>query len=57
MHWAYDAALALRYRNGCRTLVTLGLSSNITWVTGANARRDHEVDPTFIGCRILVDKP
>jgi len=33
MHWAYDAALALRYRNGCRTLITLGLFSNITWVT------------------------
>ncbi len=33
MHWAYDAALALRYRNGCRTLISLGLFSNITWVT------------------------
>jgi long-chain acyl-CoA synthetase len=33
MHWAYDAAIALRYRNGCRTLITLGLFSNITWVT------------------------
>ena len=33
MHWAYDAALALRYRNGCRTLFTLGLFSNISWVT------------------------
>jgi acyl-CoA synthetase (AMP-forming)/AMP-acid ligase II len=33
MHWAYDAALALRYRSGCRTLITLGLFSNITWVT------------------------
>ena len=33
MHWAYDAALALRYRSGCRTLFTLGLFSNISWVT------------------------
>ncbi len=33
MHWAYDAGLALRYRNGCRTLFTLGLFSNISWVT------------------------
>ncbi len=33
MHWAYDAGLALRYRSGCRTLITLGLFSNITWVT------------------------
>jgi acyl-CoA synthetase (AMP-forming)/AMP-acid ligase II len=33
MHWAYDSALALRYRNGCRTLFTLGLFSNISWVT------------------------
>jgi len=33
MNWAYDAALALRYRNGCRTLLSLGLFSNISWVT------------------------
>ncbi len=33
MHWAHDVALALRYRNGCRTLFTLGLFSNISWVT------------------------
>ena len=33
MHWAYDAALALRYRSGCRTLLTLGLFSNISWVS------------------------
>ncbi len=33
MHWAHDAALALRYRNGCRTLFTLGLFSNISWVS------------------------
>ncbi len=32
MYWAYDTALALRYRNGCRTLLTLGLFSNISWV-------------------------
>jgi len=32
MHWAYDAALALRYRSGCRTLCSLGLFSNISWV-------------------------
>jgi acyl-CoA synthetase (AMP-forming)/AMP-acid ligase II len=33
MHWAYDAAVALRYRSGCRTLVSLGLFSNISWVS------------------------
>jgi acyl-CoA synthetase (AMP-forming)/AMP-acid ligase II len=33
MRWAYDAALALRYRSGCRTLFTLGLFSNISWVS------------------------
>ena len=32
MHWACDAALALRYASGCRTLVSLGLFSNISWV-------------------------
>jgi acyl-CoA synthetase (AMP-forming)/AMP-acid ligase II/pimeloyl-ACP methyl ester carboxylesterase len=33
MSWAYDCALALRYRSGCRTLCSLGLFSNITWVS------------------------
>jgi acyl-CoA synthetase (AMP-forming)/AMP-acid ligase II len=33
MNWAYDAALALRYRSGCRTIFSLGLFSNISWVT------------------------
>jgi len=33
MHWAYDAAIALRYRSGCRTLCSLGLFSNISWVS------------------------
>ncbi len=33
VHWAYDAALALRYRSGCRVLCSLGLFSNITWVS------------------------
>ncbi|HUO78974.1 MAG TPA: AMP-binding protein [Steroidobacteraceae bacterium] len=33
MHWAYDCALALRYRSGCRTLCSLGLFSNISWVS------------------------
>ena len=33
MHWAYDAAVALRYRGGCRTLISLGLFSNISWVS------------------------
>jgi acyl-CoA synthetase (AMP-forming)/AMP-acid ligase II len=33
MHWAYDCALALRYRHGCRTLCSLGLFSNISWVS------------------------
>jgi acyl-CoA synthetase (AMP-forming)/AMP-acid ligase II len=30
--WAYDLALALRYHGGARTLVTIGLYSNISWV-------------------------
>ena len=30
--WAYDMALALRYHGGARTLCSLGLYSNITWV-------------------------
>ena len=29
--WAYDLALALRYRSRCRTLAITGLYSNITW--------------------------
>jgi acyl-CoA synthetase (AMP-forming)/AMP-acid ligase II len=33
MHWAYDCAIALRYRSGCRTLCSLGLYSNISWVS------------------------
>jgi acyl-CoA synthetase (AMP-forming)/AMP-acid ligase II len=33
MHWAFDCALALRYRSGCRTLCSLGLFSNISWVS------------------------
>jgi len=33
MHWAYDSAVALRYRGGCRTLCSLGLFSNISWVS------------------------
>lgn len=32
LDWAYDLALALRYHSGARTLVTLGLYSNISWV-------------------------
>ena len=30
--WAYDLSLALRYHGGARTLATLGLYSNISWV-------------------------
>jgi acyl-CoA synthetase (AMP-forming)/AMP-acid ligase II len=30
--WAYDLALALRYHGGARTLVTIGMYSNISWV-------------------------
>jgi long-chain acyl-CoA synthetase len=33
MRGAYYAALALRYRSGCRTLFTLGLFSNISWAS------------------------
>lgn len=32
MAWARDLSLALRYRPGARTLATLGLYSNISWV-------------------------
>lgn len=30
--WAYDLSIALRYHGGARTLLTLGLYSNISWV-------------------------
>jgi acyl-CoA synthetase (AMP-forming)/AMP-acid ligase II len=30
--WANDMAISLRYHSGARTLVTLGMYSNITWV-------------------------
>ncbi len=30
--WAYDLAIALRYNGGARTLLTIGLYSNISWV-------------------------
>ncbi|MCC7463023.1 MAG: acyl--CoA ligase [Gammaproteobacteria bacterium] len=32
-HWAVDMALALRYHSGAVTLCSLGLYSNITWVS------------------------
>lgn len=32
LDWAYDLALALRYHCGARTLCSLGLYSNISWV-------------------------
>jgi acyl-CoA synthetase (AMP-forming)/AMP-acid ligase II len=32
LDWAYDLAIALRYHSGARTLATLGLYSNISWV-------------------------
>ena len=31
--WAYDSALALRYHGGARTLLTIGLYSNISWIS------------------------
>jgi acyl-CoA synthetase (AMP-forming)/AMP-acid ligase II len=33
MAWAYDCAIALQYRSDCRTLCSLGLFSNISWVS------------------------
>jgi acyl-CoA synthetase (AMP-forming)/AMP-acid ligase II len=30
--WAYDLVIALRYHGGARTLITIGLYSNISWV-------------------------
>jgi acyl-coenzyme A synthetase/AMP-(fatty) acid ligase len=30
--WAYDLAIALRYHGAARTLLTIGLYSNISWV-------------------------
>lgn len=32
LDWAYDLSIALRYHGGVRTLATLGLYSNISWV-------------------------
>ncbi len=32
LDWAYDLGLALRYHGGARTLLTIGLYSNISWV-------------------------
>lgn len=32
LDWAYDLSIALRYHSGARTLVALGLYSNISWV-------------------------
>ena len=32
MGWAADMCISLRYHSGARTLVTLGMYSNITWV-------------------------
>ncbi len=32
LDWAYDLAIALRYHGGARTLCSLGLYSNISWV-------------------------
>lgn len=31
--WAYDLSVALRYHGGARTLLTIGLYSNISWVS------------------------
>ncbi|MDZ7768896.1 MAG: AMP-binding protein [Woeseiaceae bacterium] len=36
MAWAYDMTAALRYHSDARTLISLGLYSNITWVTMLN---------------------
>lgn len=36
MAWAYDMSVALRYHSDVRTLISLGLYSNITWVTMLN---------------------
>jgi acyl-CoA synthetase (AMP-forming)/AMP-acid ligase II len=33
MAWAYDCAISLRYRSDCHTLFSLGLFSNISWVS------------------------
>jgi acyl-CoA synthetase (AMP-forming)/AMP-acid ligase II len=30
--WAYDLAISLRYNSSCKTLFTIGLYSNISWV-------------------------
>jgi acyl-CoA synthetase (AMP-forming)/AMP-acid ligase II len=36
MAWAYDMSVALRYHADARTLMSLGLYSNISWVTMLN---------------------
>lgn len=33
LDWAYDLAIALRYHGAARTLLTIGLYSNISWVS------------------------
>lgn len=58
LDWSYSIALALRYHSGCRTLCTLGLYSNISWVmllatclTGGTLILEDGFDPD----RVLAD--
>ncbi len=61
MAWAYDMTVALRYHSDARTLISLGLYSNITWVTMLNTilcggtlvlMRSYDVG----GCLALIER-
>lgn len=61
MAWAYDMTAALRYHSDARTLISLGLYSNITWVTMLNTilcggtlvlMRSYDVG----GCLALIER-
>ena len=46
--WTYDIALALRYHGRARTLLTIGLYSNISWVA--------MLSTFLVGGAVIVDK-
>jgi len=57
--WGSDMAVALRYHSGARTLLTLGLFSNITWVcmlatffAGGTIIISRRFDP--VGCLAMI---
>lgn len=59
--WAYDMAVALRYHPGARTLCSLGLYSNISWVAMLStilAGGSLVIMPTFdvAGCLAVISR-